>query len=224
MIALVFYWVSGLGITRRLPPVLHAQLVQGQDRAAGRAGHRGQPGHRGAGPHLGGRPPAAPQVQRQGGRPALAVAVRQRLEGADQGPAATRTWAGCSTRTGPRRRSSAPTCSPTADPPGRSLVPRAGGGLAAAPRADRRPVDDVLARRARPRSSGPAWSASRCCTTSPGRSTRSATRSATRTSRSATSRGTSPGWPSRPSASPGTTCTTPTRPAPGTARSRARST
>ena len=33
-----------------------------------------------------------------------------------------------------------------------------------------------------------------------------------------------PGWPSRRSASPGTTCTTPTRPAPGTARSRARST
>ena len=37
-------------------------------------------------------------------------------------------------------------------------------------------------------------------------------------------RGTSTGWRSCPSASPGTTCTTPTRPARGTARSRARST
>ncbi len=75
-----------------------------------------------------------------------------------------------------------------------------------------------------PRSSGPAWCGSRCCTTSPGRSTRSATRSATRTSKSATGRGTSPGWPSRRSASRGTTCTTRTRPVPGTARSRGRST
>ena len=40
----------------------------------------------------------------------------------------------------------------------------------------------------------------------------------------ATSRATCGGSPSRRSASPGTTCTTPTRPAPGTARSRARST
>ena len=71
---------------RRLPPVLHPRLVQGQDRPAGRAGHRGQPGHRGPGHHLGLRPPPAPQVQRQGRRPALALAVRRRLEGALQGP------------------------------------------------------------------------------------------------------------------------------------------
>ena len=63
-----------------------------------------------------------------------------------------------------------------------------------------------------------------CCTTSPGRSTRSATRSASGRSRPATTAGNSGGWPSCPSASPGTTCTTPTRPAPGTACCAARST
>src|SRR6185437_12261309 len=62
------------------------------------------------------------------------------------------------------------------------------------------------------------WSGLRCCTTSPGRSTPSATRSAPRSSRSATSRGTWPGWRSPRSASPGTTCTTPTPPAPATGR------
>ena len=37
----------------------------------------GQPGHRGPGDPLGRRPPQAPQVLRQGGRPALAVALRR---------------------------------------------------------------------------------------------------------------------------------------------------
>ena len=68
-----------------LPPLLHPLLVQGEPGTEDRAGHRGHPGHRGPGPGLGGRPPPAPQVQRQGRRPALAVAVRHRLEGADQG-------------------------------------------------------------------------------------------------------------------------------------------
>ena len=86
VIALVFYWVSGLGITVGYHRYFTHGVVQGEDRAARRAGDRGQPGHRGAGHHLGVRPPPAPQVQRQGGRPALAVAVRGRLEGADQGP------------------------------------------------------------------------------------------------------------------------------------------
>ncbi len=62
---------------RRLPPVLHPQLVQGQDRPSGRDGGRGQHGHGGPGRHLGRGPPAAPQVQRQGGRPALALEVRR---------------------------------------------------------------------------------------------------------------------------------------------------
>ena len=77
-----------------------------------------------------------------------------------------------------------------------------------------------------PRSSGPAWSASRCCTTSPGRSTRSATSTASGRSRSAraTRRPTSGRWRSCRSARAGTTCTTPTRPAPGTACCAARST
>lgn len=71
------------------------------------------------------------------------------------------------------------------------------------------------------------WASSsgwRCCTTSPGRSTRSATRSASARSSPGTARATSGGWPSSPAASRGTTCTTPTRPRPGTASSAARST
>ena len=46
-----------------------------------------------------------------------------------------------------------------------SLLPGSSRSSLLAPGADRRPVGDVLARRDRPRSSGPAWSASPCCTT-----------------------------------------------------------
>ena len=56
---------------------------------------------------------------------------------------------------------------------------------------------------------------SRCSTTSPGASTRSATRSARRRSRPGTSPATCGGWRFRLSASHGTTCTTPTRRAHG---------
>ena len=69
-----------------LPPLLHPRVVQGEPCLQDRARHRGHAGDRGPGARLGLRPPQAPQVQRQGGRPALAVAVRRRLEGADQGP------------------------------------------------------------------------------------------------------------------------------------------
>ena len=76
VIALVFYWVSGLGVTVGY----HRYFTHGSFKAKTGlrvgAGHRGQPGHRGAGHHLGVRPPPASQVQRPGGRPALAVALR----------------------------------------------------------------------------------------------------------------------------------------------------
>ena len=76
-------------------------------------------------------------------------------------------------------------------PQGRRLVPRDRRVHAPRPGADRRLLDLrdlVLARRDRPRSSGPAWSGSRCCTTSPGRSTPSATPGATPTGSPATAR------------------------------------
>ena len=86
VIALVFYWVSGLGITVGY----HRYFTHGSFKAKTglrvALADRGQPGHRGTGHHLGVRPPQAPQVQRQGRRPALALAVRGRLEGAVQGP------------------------------------------------------------------------------------------------------------------------------------------
>ena len=86
VIALVFYWVSGLGITVGFHRYFTHGSFKAKTGAAHRARRRRQPGHRGTGHHLGGRPPPAPQVHRQGGRPALAVALRGRLEGADQGP------------------------------------------------------------------------------------------------------------------------------------------
>ena len=153
---------------RRLPPVLHAQLVQGQAGPAGRAGDRGQPGDGGTGRHLGSRPPAAPQVQRQGGRPALALAVRRRRQGTRQGPGlGARALAvrpepdlAGEVRARPARRPE--------DPHGRRLVPRTRRVLAPCPGADRRLLDlaGVCPGTAPSRrSSGPAWSASRCCTT-----------------------------------------------------------
>src|SRR5262249_47319340 len=63
-----------------------------------------------------------------------------------------------------------------------------------------------------------------CCTTSRGRSTRCVTWSASGRSPRATSRRTSGRWRSCPPVSRGTTCTMPTRPVPGTACSRDRST
>ena len=63
---------------RRLPPLLHPRLVQGQPAAEDRPG--AWPGRwrsRARSIQLGGRPPPAPRVLRPRGRPALAVAVRR---------------------------------------------------------------------------------------------------------------------------------------------------
>ena len=48
----------------RLPPPLHAQVVQGQDVAAGRDGDQRVAGRAGQRPQLGGRPPPPPRVLR----------------------------------------------------------------------------------------------------------------------------------------------------------------
>ena len=86
VIAVVFYAISGLGISMGF----HRYFTHGSFKAT--RGFKialavaGTPGHRGTAAHLGRRSPQAPQVQRQGRRPALALAVRHRLEGADQGP------------------------------------------------------------------------------------------------------------------------------------------
>src|SRR2546421_5834610 len=76
VLAACWYTVTCLGGDGRVPPVLHAQFVQGQAVAAHRAGRRRQHGRTGPDPALGRRPPPAPRVLRQGGRSALAVAVR----------------------------------------------------------------------------------------------------------------------------------------------------
>ena len=121
---------------------------------------------------------------------------------------------------------------PGADPaaqvrPGPDEGPRHRPHLAAVPalgrRVDggagrrRRAADLVLAGRRHRLLLGRAGPGRRCCTTSPGRSTRSATRSASGRSSPGTAPPTSGGWRSRRWASRGTTCTTPTRPARGTA-------
>ena len=102
----------------RLPPPLHPPLVQGHPAGPDHAGRAGQHGAAGAGDQLGRRPPPPPRLHRQGGRPALAVAVRHhpgrggprflpRPLRLDAPPATART-----------RRGSPPTCSPTPTSPG----------------------------------------------------------------------------------------------------------
>ena len=71
-------------------------------------------------------------------------------------------------RAGPARRHGHAPGSPRA-------FPRVRLGLGAAAPRDRRPADLVMVGRRSPASSGARWSGSRWCTTSPGRSTRSAT-------------------------------------------------
>jgi hypothetical protein len=127
------------------------------------------------------------------------------------------TSAGCSIAAARRSGSSVPTC---------RLIPQLAGSRAHSLAGPQSPCwlrrssvgCGQCPRPARsPRSSGPASFASPCCITSPGRSTRSATCLAGATSSRGTCRQTTPGLPSRPSASHGTTCTTPTPPVPGTA-------
>ena len=108
----------------RLPPVLHPRVVQGHDRPAGGAGRRGQPGHRGTGHHLGVRPPQAPQVQRQGRRPALALAVRGRLEGAVQGAGLRAHRVAVRPQQDLAGEGSRPTCSPTSGSSGSTACSR----------------------------------------------------------------------------------------------------
>ena len=168
----------------RLPPLLHPRLVQGQAPAADRARGRRLAGRRGPRDPLGRRPPPAPRLQRQGGRPALALALRRDRAGAAQGPAGSPTSAGCSTSSTPTSSGTPPTCwQDKALVKIEKVFPLlvlvsffAAGRCSAA--WSRCPGPARC-----PRSSGPAWSGSRCCTTSPGRSTRSATRSASARSR-----------------------------------------
>ena len=87
---------------RRLPPVLHPRLVQGQALAAGHAGGRRLDGHRGTGDPLGRRPPQAPRLLRPRGRPALARGATARRSRRWPRACGGRTPAGCSTSS--RRR------------------------------------------------------------------------------------------------------------------------
>ena len=173
---------------------------------------------------VGGRPPAAPPVQRHGGRPALAVAVRRDVLGPDQGTVVLarrlavppRDVQPGAVRAGPRGRQGHPGRGPALPVDRGRARPRCRRSSAAW-----RPGPG----RARcPPSSGPAWSGSRCCTTSPGRSTRSATCMASARSTAGTRRPTSGRWRCCRSVRTGTTCTTPTRPAPATAFCAVRST
>ena len=114
VIAVAFYLFSGLGISMGF----HRYFTHGSFKAV--RGFKillaiaGSSAHRGTGDHLGLRPPAAPQVQRPRRRPALAVAVRRRLEGPDQGPGLRAHGLAVRRREDLGRRSSARTGSRTA--------------------------------------------------------------------------------------------------------------
>ena len=174
-IGLSFYLISGFGITVGF----HRYLTHGSFKAKrwlrvtlAVAGALALEGH---GHPVGGRPPAPPRVQRHGGRPALAVAVRRSFAGLAKGlwlralrlavpPGDVQPGA---VRPGPARR--------PRHPPGRQAVPGAGAGVGPGCRPRSAGWSPGRGGARCPRSSGPAWSGSRCCTTSPGRSTRSAT-------------------------------------------------
>ena len=188
-IAFVMYAISGHGVTVGF----HRYFTHGSFKAnralRDRPGRRRLAGHRGPGRALGRRPPQAPRVQRPRGRPALALALRRVRAARCPRACARRTWAGCSTSSRPRSEYAPDLLARPATSsgsPGLSrccvavslLFPALLGGLLswswqgavtaffwALPGAHRR-----------------------CCTTSPGRSTRSATRSASGRSRAATGR------------------------------------
>ena len=143
VIAAVFYWVSGLGITVGYHRYFTHSSFKAKTGLRVAMAIAGSLAHGGPGRHLGRRPPAAPQVQRQGGRPALALAVRRRREGARQGPAlgarhvAVRPEPDLAGEVRPRpaRRQE--------DPPGRQLVPRHRRVHAPRLRRDRRLLDST---------------------------------------------------------------------------------
>ena len=147
-IAAVFYVVSGLGITVGF----HRYFTHGSFKAARplriALAVAGQPGDAGTGHRLGGRPPAPPRVLRQGGRPALAVAVRHRPGRAGQGVLAFAHRLAVQPRPDqrealhprPARRSRRHAREPVVRP----VV----GGHAAGARPARRPADLVLVGRA----------------------------------------------------------------------------
>ena len=160
---LVFYVISGLGITVGYHRYFTHGSFKAKPAAADRAGAGRQHRHAGPGHQLGGRPPPAPRVLRQGGRPALAVAVRHRPGWPSPAASTTRTPGGCSSATRPTRSASPPTCWPT----GTSCASTTRSSRCRRPRSlvpgrARRPADLVLVGRAdravlgRPRAGGPA--------------------------------------------------------------------
>ena len=198
----------------RLPPPLHPPQLQDRP-AVARGARRARLGRdRGAGDLLGRRPPQAPRLLRRGGRPAQPArrARRGRL-GAVQGVLPR-----------PRRLALHPHPARLEDPlragpaqgPGRQLHRPDLRALGAG-----RPGDPVRARawriggtvlgRHSPACSGAARCGSSSCTTSPTRSTRSATCSASGTSRPSDESRNLAWLAIPPSARPGTTTTTPSR-------------
>ena len=175
-LAVGFYLLSG---ARRSPsgstatsPTARSRPTAALRIALAIAGSHGAPGPR---HHLGRRSPPPPRLHRQGGRPALALAVRHLPGRGGQGLLARPLGLAVRPRPDQRRPLRPRPARRPRHRPHRPPVPAAGrwsacsrpallGGRSAGPGGARSP-----------RSSGPGWSASRCCTTSPGRSTRSAT-------------------------------------------------
>ncbi|CAA9248912.1 MAG: Fatty acid desaturase; Delta-9 fatty acid desaturase, partial [uncultured Corynebacteriales bacterium] len=133
---------------RRFPPLLHPRRLQGRAVAALHPGRRRlavRPGRRDP---LGRRPPPAPRLQRQGGRPAQPLAVRRDRDRAAQGPVVRAHR--LAVRPGPHQ--------PEAVHPGparrqghrphRAGLPGPGAGQPRPPGAARRTDHDVLGRRA----------------------------------------------------------------------------
>ena len=180
VIAVVMYAVTGHGVTVGFHRLLHAQVVQAQPAGQDRPGDRRLDGDPGPGRPLGGRPPQAPQVLRPRRRPALARGAT-----ATTSPALTKGlfyahmgWLFDTEQTSQRKYApdllkdrdivrisrQFPLCVVV------SLLPPGGRRRAGSTWSWQGARDRVLL--------GLAGAGRRCCTTSPGRSTRSATPSA----------------------------------------------
>ena len=200
----------------RLPPAAHPSRLP--DAQAGRVRlrhHRldGAPGRRA---RLGRRPPQAPRAHRPGGRPALPA---RRPRRGPQGPLArAHRLAVRDARPGGLEEVRQGALRGPGHEAHQPALPALGVPEPGHPDAARLGAARLHRSRARcAASSGAASSARSSCTTSRGRSTRSATTSAAAASTSRTSRPTSPGSPSRRSARRGTTTTTRSRARPRTA-------
>ena len=213
----IVYVLTGLGVTVGFHRLLTHRSFKTEPAVRGAAGDPRLGGDRGAGHLLGGRPPQAPRLL----RPARATRTARTSTTAAGWRGALRgllhAHVGWLFRPRPARRAGALRARPARrpdDPLRRPHVRGVGARRPGGPVRARLAIGGTLAAGADRAAVGRRRADASSCTTSPTASTRSATSSAAGASRPPTSRATCSGWRCLPSARPGTTTITPSRPRP----------